>query len=77
MLADLQDALDRKEDKTESQRKYDDLLDRIKNLKPSGPSGPAITDDDISRWNANCDKTQALQDLLDKLKKELHSINAE
>ena len=75
MLSDLQDELARKENKTDAQWKYDDLLGRIKNIKPAGPAGPKITDDDIAKWNANCDKTKQLEDLIDKLKKEIAGIN--
>lgn len=39
----------------------------IKNVKPSGPPGPKITDEDVAKWNANLDRTKALEDLLKKL----------
>lgn len=77
LMADMQDALARKEDKTDAQQKYDDLCDRIKNLKPAGPAGPAITDDDIKKWNGNLDRTKVLEDELAKLKKEMAGINAD
>jgi len=73
----MQDALARKEDKTDALEKYDDLCERIKNLKPAGPSGPAISDDDIKKWNGNLDRTKVCEDEIAKLKKALDGFNAE
>ena len=39
-------------------------------IRAASPKGPKVTQDDIDRWNANCDKTDGLQQLMDKLMKE-------
>ena len=46
-------------------------------MKPTGPSGPTITDDDIKKWNGNLDRTKVLEDLIAALKKELAGINGD
>lgn len=77
LVNDLQDELARKENKVDATRKYDELTDRISKLQPGKPSGSAVSDADIAKWNGNVTKTAALEDLVDKLKKELAAINAE
>jgi len=54
LINDLQDELALKENKSDANRKYDDLNDRLNKLKPAGPSGANVSDSDIAKWNANC-----------------------
>lgn len=77
LINDLQDELALKENKIDANRKYDDINDRLNKLKPAGPSGAQVSDADIAKWNANCQKTTDLAALVDKLKKDLEGINAE
>lgn len=77
MMQDLQDELAKKKDKIEAQRDYDDLLDRINNIKPSAPQGSKVSDADIAKWNGNIAKTNQLEEEIAKLKKELGSINGD
>ena len=36
-------------------------------VRALAPKEPIILQDDVDRWNANCDKTQKLEDLLNQL----------
>lgn len=76
-ITDLQDIVDRKEDKTEAIRKYEDLLDRLKNVKPAGPDGPKVSGDEIAKWNAAADTTKENEDAIKELRREFSNLNAD
>lgn len=76
-ITDLQDIVDRKEDKTEAIRKYEDLLDRLKNVKPAGPDGPKVSGDEIAKWNAAADTAKENEDAIKELRREFSNLNAD
>ena len=43
-------------------------------VRASSPQGPKITQADIDRWNANCEKAVTLQEAVDKLVKETKDL---
>lgn len=76
MINDLEDALNQKQDKSDAIKKHDELLDKIAALaKPSSSAG--VSEADKQRWNAAAAKTNALEDLIKEMRRELDGLNAD
>ena len=71
-----------KVEKSEHEREILELRDIMANIsrgtpvevRASSPQGPKITQADIDRWNANCEKAVTLQEAVDKLVKETKDL---
>ena len=44
-------------------------------VRALAPKEPIILQDDVDRWNANCDKTQKLEDLLNQLQRDMANLD--
>ena len=44
-------------------------------IRAPSPAGPKVSQADIDRWNANCEKTATLETAVDKLTKETKDLD--